>query len=196
MSDWLDAIPNLGVPRVPSVPPQETAGFAGTPAGRVSVQGVPECHSADMRTRGTSSGTPAPEERPLKWREEHREHREHWDDQRMSDNESEWRVAFDCLDSAAPLYGLDSRRWQQLLGDAQWVLDSFASNALRDGWTVGELFGLWPGKDRWGGIADRLQGSRSLKMTADRAHWRRQFTGASDQFVRGTYPELHPLWER
>ena len=55
--------------------------------------------------------------------------------------------------------------------------------------------GRWPGKDAWGGIADRLQGSRSLVMTADRARWRTMFGGVAEQFNRGAYPDLRPLWE-
>lgn len=108
------------------------------------------------------------------------------------------------LDPAAPLHGLDAGRWRQLLADAGWLLDQFAGQAFRDGWSVPDLFGLWrlPNchdvvtKDAWGGIADRLQGSRSLVMGSDRARWRRMFTGEPDQFARGTYPDLKPLWGR
>lgn len=41
MLDWLDAIPNLGVPGVPGVEPQKTVGFAGTPWKSAGVPGVP-----------------------------------------------------------------------------------------------------------------------------------------------------------
>ena len=109
------------------------------------------------------------------------------------------------LDPAAPLHGLSGPRWRQLLDDADWLLVHFGHGAFRDGWTVGELFGLWWAKvpqdaalcvkDGWGGIADRLQGARSLKMTAERAHWRRMFSGEPDQFNRGAYVDLRPLWE-
>ena len=104
---------------------------------------------------------------------------------------------------AKPLHNLPAERWRQLLDDARWLLDNFAQAALRDGWTIGELFGLWwwdnngttALKNAWGGIADRLQGSRSLKMTADRATWRIMFTGEPDVFLRTAYPDLQPLWE-
>ena len=99
------------------------------------------------------------------------------------------------LDWERPLHGLPAARWRQLLGDAHWLLDHFGGQAFRDGWTVGEMFGLWPDKPGWGGIADRLQSSRSLKMTADRATWRCVFTGAPEQFNRTAYPDLQPLWE-
>ncbi|KRA81626.1 hypothetical protein ASD76_13975 [Altererythrobacter sp. Root672] len=107
------------------------------------------------------------------------------------------------LDPARPMHGLSPLRWKQLFYDATWLLDGFGQAAFRDGWTVSELFGLWWSwdcdvlalKDGWGGIADRLQGSRSLKMTADRAHWRRMFSGERDQFNRTAHLDLKPLWE-
>ena len=101
------------------------------------------------------------------------------------------------------LHGIPDGRWRQLLSDAGWLLEGFAPAAFRHGWTVGEMFGLWWSdhngirslKDGWGGIADRLQGSRSLKMTADQATWRIMFTGEPDVFLRTAYPNLKPLWE-
>ncbi|MCB2051819.1 MAG: hypothetical protein KDE63_10355 [Novosphingobium sp.] len=84
----------------------------------------------------------------------------------------------------------DLSRASALRHDAVWLLENFASRAFRDGWTVGELFGFWPDKPGWGGIADRLDGSRSLKMTADRAHWRCVVTGDVRQFNRGAYGDL------
>ena len=107
------------------------------------------------------------------------------------------------LDPDKPLHGIPGRRWGRLVDDALWLFDGFAETAFRDGWTVGELFGLWwyelDGKprlkDTFGGVADRLQGSRSLKMTADRAHWRRMHTDTLDQFNRTAYPDFLPMWE-
>ncbi|MEO6151670.1 MAG: hypothetical protein ABIT09_07800 [Croceibacterium sp.] len=107
------------------------------------------------------------------------------------------------LHPAKALHGLLPDRWRQLVGDAEWVLDHFAEQAFRDGWSIGDLFGLWwwddagaPSlKDAWGGVADRLQGSRSLMLTADSARWRWMFTGEPDMFARGTYPNLKPMWE-
>jgi hypothetical protein len=80
---------------------------------------------------------------------------------------------------------------------------SFAEQAARDGWTVGELFGLWWWNDRgamrlkdaYGGLAHRLRGSRSLVMTADRARWRMMNCDVADQLNRGAYVSLTPLWE-
>jgi hypothetical protein len=42
MLDWLDAIPNLGVPGVEGGPAQISAGYSGTPAKTAGVLGVPE----------------------------------------------------------------------------------------------------------------------------------------------------------
>ena len=107
------------------------------------------------------------------------------------------------LDPLKPLHGLTELRWRQLLGDAAWLLQNFGTAAFCDGWTVGELFGLWWWSDAgttrlkpgWGGIADRLDGSRSLKLTADRANWRSIVGGATEQFNRTAYVNLRPLWE-
>lgn len=41
MRDWLDAIPNLGVPGVPGVQPQKSAALTGTPEKMAGVPGVP-----------------------------------------------------------------------------------------------------------------------------------------------------------
>ena len=113
------------------------------------------------------------------------------------------RAGLGRLDPARPLHQLDGGRWRRLLEDAEWVLDEFAPGAFADGWTAVDLFGLWwwdnagtlTLKDGWGGIADRLQGARSLKMTANRAHWRMAFSGEPMAFLRTAYPNLKPLWK-
>ncbi|MDE2303549.1 MAG: hypothetical protein KGK11_13420, partial [Sphingomonadales bacterium] len=58
-----------------------------------------------------------------------------------------------------------------LLDDAQWLLDGFGAAAARAGWTGSDLFGVCA-RPRWGGIADRLRGARSLAIGADVASWR------------------------
>lgn len=105
------------------------------------------------------------------------------------------KVALARLDWDTPPAGMRLGRWQQLIDDAEWLIANFAEQAFRDGWTMGELFGRWPEKNAWGGIADRLQSSRSLKMTADRAHWRCAATGEPMQFNRTAYSDLRPFWE-
>lgn len=190
MLDWLDAIPNLGVPGVAGVQPHKSAGFTGTPHKLAGVPGVPtHCR----RTPGTPGGTPVSETISLKIIEEHREHLEH----RKSDNPSlilrEWHRHLSALDDCRTPAGFTLNSWQRACDDARWIYENFASPAVRDGWTAADLFGLWPDKPGWGGIADRLQGSRSLVMDADRAHWRAW--GQVERFNRGSYPDLHPVWE-
>jgi hypothetical protein len=98
----------------------------------------------------------------------------------------------------APLHGLDASRWGELLRDADWLLENFTRQAARDGWSAADLFGVLPGHDGWGGVADRLRGSRSLVMTADLACWRRMHTGTPDSFARGAslMPWLVLLWDQ
>lgn len=105
----------------------------------------------------------------------------------------EWKASMERLDPCRPPDGWEMRRWQQLYDDAVWLLDKFGEQAARDGWSSADLFGLWPDKSHWGGIADRLRGSRSLVLTADRACWRSW--GEVERFNRGSYPELRPFWE-
>ena len=83
-------------------------------------------------------------------------------------------------------------RWQTLYDDAVWLLENYGKLAARDGWSDADLFGLWPGKPYWGGIADRLRGSRTLVMDTDRATWRSW--GQVERFNRGAYPDLSPFW--
>ena len=104
-----------------------------------------------------------------------------------------WKRGLAKVDPLHPAPGYDAGAWQALCDDAVWVLGCFGEQAARDGWCASDLFGLWPGKPHWGGIADRLRGSRSLVMTADRAHWRSW--GVVDRYSRGSYPDLRPMWE-
>ena len=110
-----------------------------------------------------------------------------------SDGLHQWKVRLASLDPCQPPKGWSMRRWQMIYDDAEWLLDKFGDQAARDGWSAADLFGLWPDKPGWGGIADRLRGSRSLVLTADRAHWRSW--GQVEMFNRGSYPDLRPFWE-
>ena len=104
-----------------------------------------------------------------------------------------WRVALVGLDPAQPLGGIEAGRWRMLCQDAAWLFRSFGEQAARDGWDTSDLFGLWPGKPLWGGVVDRLRGSRSLVLAGDRASWRS--FGVVEGFNRGSYPDLSPFWE-
>ena len=105
-----------------------------------------------------------------------------------------WRAKFSRLNPCRTPEGWEIGRWQQLYDDAEWLLEKFGEQAARDGWSSADLFGLWTDKPHWGGIADRLRGSRSLVLTADRAHWRSW--GQVERFNRGAYPDLLPFWEQ
>ncbi len=106
----------------------------------------------------------------------------------------EWRGHLARLNLCRAPNGWHINRWHQLCDDACWLLSHFGEQAARDGWSSADLFGLWlrSNKPHWGGIADRLQGSRSLVMDADRAHWRAW--GQIERFNRGSYPDLRPFW--
>lgn len=97
----------------------------------------------------------------------------------------EWSAALARLDLKSPLHGLTRSRWGHLVDDADWLLEHFGQQAAREGWSALDLFGVLPGRDAWGGIADRLRSSRSLVMSADRAAWRRVINGAPETYARG-----------
>jgi hypothetical protein len=108
-----------------------------------------------------------------------------------------WRTELERLDWQQPLHGLGELRWRRLMEDSRWVLDRFGEQAARDGWSDRDLFGVLPGHDAWGGVADRLRASRSLMFSGKRAGWRDLITGEPDGFVRGQGDKLMlvPLWE-
>ena len=108
----------------------------------------------------------------------------------------EWDRALAGVDPHKPPKAYRPGRWLTLVDDACWLFDQFAAQAVRDCWSPADLFGVLPGHDAWGGIADRLRGSRSLLMTADRACWRRVINDTPEQFNRGSgHPGLTLLWE-
>jgi hypothetical protein len=97
-----------------------------------------------------------------------------------------------------PPKGFPPKRWESLWYDAEYILENFGEQAARDGWSTADLFGIWPDKPHYGGVADRLRGQRSLVFTADRACWR--YLSLVEKFSRGTYPDgiaphLKPFWE-
>ena len=108
-----------------------------------------------------------------------------------------WRSSLEPLDWDVPLHGLSSTRWERLLTDAEWLLSNFGQQAARDGWSDLDLFGVLPGRDGWGGIAERLRASRSLVMGADVARWRRVINGEPESFARGLggTAQMIALWE-
>lgn len=107
----------------------------------------------------------------------------------------QWRAALEALDPARPPQAMAADRWAQLLGDALWIARNYGEQAARDSWTAADLFGVQPSADGWGGVAERLRGSRSLMMTSERAGWRRLINGEPEDYVRGAQPALRPVWE-
>ena len=104
-----------------------------------------------------------------------------------------WHRELSRLETTDRLHRLPAGRWRQLIDDAMWLFENYGCQAARLGWTSADLFGVQPGKDGWGGIADRLQSSRSLVVDAERAVWRH--FGVPMTFNRGAYPDLKTLWE-
>lgn len=104
-----------------------------------------------------------------------------------------WRAHLLRLSEDVPLHGLERLRWWQVIDDARWLVDHFGQQAARDGWSVLDLFGVMPGRDAWGGVADRLRGSRSLVMSSDVARWRRVVNREPESFAQGL-GETVPLW--
>ena len=89
--------------------------------------------------------------------------------------------------------GFSLGRWQTIYDCSVWWLNAFAKQAAADGWTTADVFGINPARERWGGLIDRLGDNRSLVMDGDLATW--CSWGEPEQFARGTYPDLKPLWE-
>ena len=167
MLDWLDLIPNLGVPGVPGVPARFSAGLRGTPANVAGVPGVPEHQRG---TPGTPAGTPAAIHKTLKNIEEHPEHPEH----RKNDGlalYSGWVRQLARLDTSRAPAGIAPSLWPMILADALWIARVHGEAAAAFGWSASDLFGIGrePGN---GGLADRLEGARWLAFTAGVAHWR------------------------
>jgi hypothetical protein len=197
MLDWLDAIPNLGVPGVPGVLPQKTATFGGTPGVPAGVPGVPE-HRAG--TPGTPAGTPAQDHKLLKNSQEHREHREHRNLGDPAPILRDWHRHLAPLDFDHAPDGFTRNRWRELCDDSWWIYENFAAQAVRDGWSAHDLFGVLPWHPGWGGLCDRLRGARNLKMetAGQKAVWSSwgvtdwTCIGAGDSLISSG---LVPIWE-
>lgn len=105
----------------------------------------------------------------------------------------EWRATLSGLDMDKPRAGIDPQRWRQLVDCAAWVVWNYGEAAARGGWMTADLFGLWPDKPGWGGLIDRMQDARNLKLSDRTATWRPLF-GPAEKFHRGGYPDLAPFW--
>lgn len=110
----------------------------------------------------------------------------------------DWHSHLAPLDCNSAPDGVTIQRWRQLHGDSWWIYENFASRAVRDGWSAADLFGVFTPRLGWGGLCDRLQGARNLKMAGPRAIWSRSGVpdctciGAGDLLVSSG---LVPIWE-
>ena len=102
-----------------------------------------------------------------------------------------WAAALAGLDASQPPPGFDPDRWKYVLADARWICTYHGRAAHALGWTASDLFGIGaaPG---WGGLADRLEGARTLVLTNRIAHWR----GADLEgwLWRETMRPMPPIW--
>lgn len=100
----------------------------------------------------------------------------------------EWHRHLVALDDSHAPDGHTLNSWQQACDDARWIYENFASQAMRNGWSAHDLFGVLPWHPGWSGLCDRLQGARNLKMGGERAAWTR--FGVKDWTCRGAGDDL------
>lgn len=104
-----------------------------------------------------------------------------------------WRTALSDFDPWGAWAECPSVDWIGLHGVSCWWLRGFGEVAARNGWSTADVFGILPGKPRWGGLIDRLGDNSSLVMTADRATWRS--CGVAESYLRTAGEGLVPFWE-
>lgn len=189
MPDWLDAIPNFGVPGVPGVEPQKPAGYSGTPAKYEGVPGVPAPKSENSRN-------------PPRAGEEHRARREHIPDaNEVRRRLRAWQAALSSLqpDKVPPRF--DPPRWGVLVEDARWLYTAHGRQLAEQGWSDLDVFGVSLRRPRGEVLLDRLAGSRTLRLDGKGlAFWSWAYSSVIAQTCRG-YAELQtagaivPLWE-
>lgn len=68
---------------------------------------------------------------------------------------------------------MEQERWRELVDDAWWVYEGFASQLVRQGWSDLDIFGIVPSGTYLGGIIARLYGTRNLKLDGIQAVWSR-----------------------
>ena len=105
---------------------------------------------------------------------------------------AEWTRQLSRLDRHQPPEGFALGRWQSLCADALWLAESYGDQAMHLGWTASDLFGLDP-LPGWGGLADRLEGARSVTFTSTVAHWIGK--GNAGWLWRRTLTPKPPIWE-
>jgi len=104
----------------------------------------------------------------------------------------EWHSGLSAIDELNSPPGWTLNQWLKTLDASYWLYENFASQAVRDGWSANDLFGVLLQKPGWGGLADRLGDNRGLIMDRDRARWRS--FGVPETFGRGGGDGMMPLW--
>ncbi|WP_209348701.1 hypothetical protein [Pontixanthobacter sp. CEM42] len=105
----------------------------------------------------------------------------------------QWHSGLIAVDEFTAPVGVTMAHWLDLIDDAHWMYENFASQAVRQGWKALDLFGVVPDEVGVGGVADRLAGARNLKMHSDVAVWSN--FGVSRYYERGRCEGFHLLWE-
>ncbi len=105
----------------------------------------------------------------------------------------EWHARLSKIDEFISPPGWTLNQWLKTLDAACWLSESYASTAVRDGWSALDLFGVDLAKPGEGGLADRLGDKRVLIMAADAASWRSW--GVAQIYYRDGGEGLVPLWE-
>jgi len=100
----------------------------------------------------------------------------------------EWHARLSSMDEFTSPPGWTLNQWLKTLDASYWLYENFASQAVRDGWSALDLFGVLPQKPGWGGLADRLGDARNLKMAEGRASW--SSFGVRQSFGRGCGEDL------
>lgn len=189
MPDWLEAIPNFGVPGVPGVPAQKSAGCSGTPAKNDGVPGVPE-PAANKRADPPARALGSPElPRPLP------------DATEVRRRLRTWHAALSGLDRSTVPARLDPPRWGVLVEDARWLYTTRGRQLAEQGWSDLDAFGVSLRRAYGEVLLDRLAGSRALRLdTKGLAFWSWSYSSVIAQTSRG-YAELQPagvivpLWD-
>ena len=170
MRELIATLTNAGVLGVPGVPSLKSVTYGRCSSVPVGVPGVLQRGEEHVAHRAEHLPSPL---KILKLQEEHAEHPEHVKNRiPAQDCPDAWQAALARLDEVKPALGVTPTRWRELVTDARWLADRHGGNAATLGWTASNLFGLDETLDGWGGVADRLRGTRRATFTDTVAHWR------------------------
>ena len=110
---------------------------------------------------------------------------------------AEWVSGFAALAAAEPPDGFTQQQWRQLLEDAESFLDGWASEAIRQGWSVLDAFGVHvraPAARYDGmGLVPLIGGGKIVALTADRATIRMP-SGSELTVLKRPLQDAVPIW--